>query len=160
MMTILGPLAALTTSALTDTLDSLSASDVTVVPSKRGSAVSSMASPGWPVTLWTSRTSPTETFSWRPPARTIAYTVKLTLSSRVGIAAFGTGPSTRARWAHQGKRLPAGRSDLQTEVRPRRRCRTRRSRRHCHEAGLPGRRPDRDGADPGLRAAPRRPPRR
>src|SRR5215207_2020676 len=28
-----------------------------------------------------SRTSPTETFSWRPPARTIAYTVVLTFAT-------------------------------------------------------------------------------
>src|SRR6478735_3470992 len=147
----LGPLAALTTSAVPETVDSLSASDVTVEPSTRSSGVSSMASPGRPVTLSTSRTSPTDTFSWRPPARTIAYTVKLTLSSRVGIAAFGTGPSTRARWAHQGHRLPAGRAQLQTEVRPRRWCPT--------GAVPPERRPGRDDADRGRRAAPRGPPR-
>ncbi|GAA2160289.1 hypothetical protein GCM10009845_08140 [Pedococcus bigeumensis] len=33
-----------------------------------------MLSPALPLTLSMMRTSPTETFSWRPPARTIAYT--------------------------------------------------------------------------------------
>src|SRR6476469_1619836 len=74
MMVILGPLAALTTSAVTLTLASLAASLVTVPPSTTSSGVRSMLSPGAPATLSISRTSPTDTFSWRPPARTIAYT--------------------------------------------------------------------------------------
>src|SRR6478752_7067222 len=74
MMVILGPLAGLTTSAVTVTLASLAASLVTVPPSTTSSGVRSMLSPGAPATLSISRTSPTDTFSWRPPARTIAYT--------------------------------------------------------------------------------------
>src|SRR6478752_4702066 len=74
MIVILGPLAGLTTSALTVTLASLSASLVTVEPSTTRSGVRSMLSPALPPTLSMIRTSPTATFSWRPPARTIAYT--------------------------------------------------------------------------------------
>src|SRR4051794_1618662 len=74
MMVILGPLAGLTTSAVTLTPASVAASLVTVPPSTTSNGVRSMLSPGAPVTLSISRTSPTDTFSWRPPARTIAYT--------------------------------------------------------------------------------------
>ena len=75
MMVIFGPLVGLTTSAVTLTLASLPASLVTVEPSTSRSGVRSMLSPASPFTLSMMRTSPTDTFSCRPPARTIAYTL-------------------------------------------------------------------------------------
>src|SRR5689334_10972400 len=128
MIVILGPLAGLTTSALTVTLASLSASLVIVEPSTTRSGVRSMLSPALPPTLSMIRTSPTATFSWRPPARTIAYTGnslsyfgRHALSVWTGRQRPGTEismqralPTDVGRWAHQGHRLPGGGAADQT----------------------------------------------
>src|SRR5690349_2804616 len=122
MIVIFGPLAALTTSALTVTLASLSASLVMVEPSTTRSGVRSMLSPALPLTLSMMRTSPTETFSWRPPARTIAYTGNsLAYFGGHALSVWtgrqlparnhgrpGAAVTDAGRWAHQGQRLPGG----------------------------------------------------
>src|SRR3954454_19754633 len=74
-MSIFGPLVAATTSTVTVALASADLSVVTSAPSTSSSTGSSTDSPGSAWTRSISRTSPTETFSWRPPARTIAYTI-------------------------------------------------------------------------------------
>src|SRR5262245_12373541 len=83
-MLILGPLAAATISTVTETLASFFASVVTSSPSTRSTAGSWTLVPGSPSTRSIVTTSPTATFSWRPPARTIAYTADLTLSIETG----------------------------------------------------------------------------
>src|SRR3954465_5739408 len=77
-MTILGPLPWSTTSAATRVLPSAPASAVTApASSTRSTAGSVTDSPGAAVTRSTSSVSPTATFCWWPPVRTIAYTVRL-----------------------------------------------------------------------------------
>src|SRR5262245_38438172 len=83
-MLILGPLAAATISTVTETLASFFASVVTSSPSTRSTAGSWTLVPGSPSTRSIVTTSPTATFSWRPPVRTIAYTADLTLSIETG----------------------------------------------------------------------------
>src|SRR5215470_3722173 len=78
-MLIFGPLVRPRTSADTATLASAAASDVTVSPSTTRTAGSDTVSPTLSVRLSISMTSPTATFCWVPPLRTIAYTVDLTL---------------------------------------------------------------------------------
>src|SRR5690349_14049095 len=78
-MVIFGPLLRPSTSADTATLDKAAASVVTVSPSTTRTAGSETVSPTWSVRLSISMTSPTATFCWVPPLRTIAYTVDLTL---------------------------------------------------------------------------------
>src|SRR6478609_2296094 len=116
MIVIFGPLVGFTTSALTVTLASLSASLVTVEPSTTRRGVRSMLSPALPLTLSMIKTSPTETFSWRPPARTIAYTGNSLSYFRGHALSVWTGRQLPThgensvadvgRWAHQGARLP------------------------------------------------------
>src|SRR5690349_19949289 len=78
-MVIFGPLVRPRTSADTATLASAAASVVTVSPSTTRTADSATVSPTASVRLSISMTSPTATFCWVPPLRTIAYTVDLTL---------------------------------------------------------------------------------
>src|SRR6266508_6176074 len=78
-MWIFGPLVRPRTSADTATLASALASAVTVSPSTSRSAGSETVSPTSVCRLSISMTSPTATFCWVPPLRTIAYTVDLTL---------------------------------------------------------------------------------
>src|SRR5918999_4798565 len=73
-MSILGPLASPSTSAVTETLASLAASVVTVSPSTSKTAGSCTVAPGSSVSRLTLSTSPTATLCWSPPLRTIAYT--------------------------------------------------------------------------------------
>src|SRR4051794_27305653 len=81
-MSILGPFSSRTTSAVTVTLASASASVVTFSPSTRSRAGSSTVEPACAARRSTTTTSPTATFSWRPPAFTIAYTTLLLISAR------------------------------------------------------------------------------
>src|SRR4051812_15009663 len=74
-MSILGPLVAATTSTVTVALARADLSLVTDSPSTSRRTGSSTVAPGSAWTRSISRTSPTATFSWRPPARTIAYTI-------------------------------------------------------------------------------------
>src|SRR3954468_604067 len=78
-MLIFGPLVRPRTSADTATVASAAASDVTVSPSTTRTAGKDTVSPTLSVRLSISMTSPTATFCWVPPLRTIAYTVDLTL---------------------------------------------------------------------------------
>src|SRR6266536_1279605 len=95
-MLIFGPLVRPRTSADTATLASASASVVTVSPSTTRTAGSDTVSPTWSVKLSISMTSPTATFCWVPPLRTIAYTVDLTIcwfgSSYGGLHRPASGP--------------------------------------------------------------------
>src|SRR6478735_11117731 len=75
-MWILGPLVAATTSTVTVALARAALSLVTDSPSTSRRTGSSTVAPGSAWTRSISRTSPTATFSWRPPARTIAYTIE------------------------------------------------------------------------------------
>src|SRR4051812_1146617 len=75
-MSILGPLVAATTSTVTVALARAALSLVTDSPSTSRRTGSSTVAPGSAWTRSISRTSPTATFSWRPPARTIAYTIE------------------------------------------------------------------------------------
>src|SRR3954447_5340964 len=79
MMVIFGPLERPRTSAETATLASAAESVVTVSPSTTRTAGRDTVSPTLSVRLSISMTSPTATFCWVPPLRTIAYTVDLTL---------------------------------------------------------------------------------
>src|SRR4029453_10450441 len=73
-MTIFGPRRSSRISALTFSFARSAEADVTVSPSTKSSAGSSIVLPAPPGTRFRVTKSPTETFSWRPPARTIAYT--------------------------------------------------------------------------------------
>src|SRR6476661_1226689 len=92
MIVIFGPLVAPRTSTVTDAWDSLSASEVTFSPSTRSSTGSDTESPTPWVVLSISMTSPTETFCWVPPLRTIAYTA----THSPVVCSIGT-PGGRAR---------------------------------------------------------------
>src|SRR3954454_8280160 len=76
-MSILRPLVCSTTSAVTVTPSSADLSLVTVLPSTTSSAGSVTVAPGSPASRSTSTTSPTATLCWRPPPRTIAYTLEV-----------------------------------------------------------------------------------
>src|SRR3954453_18996216 len=80
-MSILGPLAAATTSTVTLALARAAASVVTVSPSTRSSTGSCSVVPRSLASRSTWTRSSTATFSWRPPARTIAYTAGLLASA-------------------------------------------------------------------------------
>src|SRR4051812_19191382 len=73
-MMILGPLVAPRTSAVTEALPSFVASEVTVSPSTTRTTGRVTESPTSVAILSISMTSPTATFCWVAPARTIAYT--------------------------------------------------------------------------------------
>src|SRR6478735_10099271 len=73
-MMILGPLVAPRTSTVTDALPSLAASEVMSSPSTTRTTGRVTDSPTPVSTLSISMTSPTATFCWVAPARTIAYT--------------------------------------------------------------------------------------
>src|SRR4029453_1138142 len=73
-MTIFGPRRSSRISAVTFTFARSAAADVTVSPSTKSSAGSSIVLPAPPGTRIRVTKSPTETFSWPPPARTIGYT--------------------------------------------------------------------------------------
>src|SRR5918994_5026336 len=90
-MRIFGPLTPPSTSAVTVTPAIASAPVVTVSPSTTMTAGRVSVSPGV-VSSWSiAMTSPTETFSWRPPLRTIAYTglPSTELAGRAPVAASG-----------------------------------------------------------------------
>src|SRR4051794_25417258 len=82
-MSIFGPFSSRTTSAVTRIFPSAVASVVTLSPSTRSSAGSSTVAPAPADRRSTTTTSPTATFSWRPPAFTIAYTTLLLISARL-----------------------------------------------------------------------------
>src|SRR3954452_18648818 len=147
-MSILGPLVAATTSTVTVALASAALSLVTEAPSTSRRTGSSTVEPGSACSRSISRTSPTATFSWRPPARTIAYTIDdFTLCTHVwGPVTPGTGAWARRRAV---ARRTGGRSSLRTADRPGQtglsgRSRAGSQRRH-RSAGHP--------APPGARAA-------
>src|SRR5215212_6935054 len=73
-MTIFGPLVAPTTSAVTNALSRVAASDVIESPSTTSTTGRVSESPAAVATLSISMTSPTATFCCLAPARTIAYT--------------------------------------------------------------------------------------
>src|SRR5690625_204143 len=101
MIVIFLPRSGRTISAVTATLARSSAPVVTLSPSTSMSGVRLTVSPTSPSTLFMTTTSPTDTFSCRPPALTIAYTTLLLISVVTGPrAASGTG----AREAHKGVR--------------------------------------------------------
>src|SRR3954468_7623651 len=93
-MMILGPLACSTTSAVMLAFASAPVSVVTDSPSTRSTAGSVTASPGPAASRLTVRVSPTSTLCWWPPARTIAYTVKLLGLVRGTGQGYGPGPGT------------------------------------------------------------------
>src|SRR3954452_7374470 len=130
-MMIFGPFAAPTTSAVTDALASVSASEVTLSPSTSSSTGSETDSPTPVPTLSISMTSPTATFCWVAPLRTIAYTAthsprrsitspgqraRLTVSQEAGAQNHCT--DERARSAHQGSSVRKGRRTGQNGRRP------------------------------------------
>src|SRR6201994_4300367 len=78
-MLIFGPAAAPTISAVIWYPLTLAGALITVSASTTRTAASVMLEPTSPESLSTFRTSSTDTFSCRPPARTIAYTRELSL---------------------------------------------------------------------------------
>src|SRR5665647_2108674 len=81
-MMIFGPRSSRMTSAVTVTLASALASEVTFSPSTSRTAGSCTVEPAPPDNRSTTTMSPTDTFSCRPPALTIAYTTSLLISAR------------------------------------------------------------------------------
>src|SRR5674476_1203555 len=81
-MMIFGPRSSRMTSAVTVTLASALASAVTFSPSTSRTAGSCTVEPAPPDNRSTTTMSPTDTFSCRPPALTIAYTTSLLISAR------------------------------------------------------------------------------
>src|SRR5674476_1225766 len=81
-MMIFGPRSSRMTSAVTVTLASALASEVTFSPSTSRTAGSCTVEPALPDNRSTTTMSPTDTFSCRPPALTIAYTTSLLISAR------------------------------------------------------------------------------
>src|SRR5215207_7385251 len=147
-MLIFGPLVRPRTSADTATLASAAASAVTVSPSTTRTAGNDTVSPTWSVRLSISMTSPTATFCWVPPLRTIAYTVDLTLClfgvlrglHRPTFAAHTKeARETRAEGQEYGARhewvKPGWTPAPERSPRPRIRC----SQRHCHRCRPPWR---------------------
>src|ERR1700761_1538652 len=78
-MLIFGPAASPTISAVIWYPPTLAGSEITLSSSTTRTAASVMLEPTSPESLSTFRTSSTDTFSCRPPARTIAYTRELSL---------------------------------------------------------------------------------
>src|SRR5947209_7861481 len=109
-MSIFGPLPCPTTSALTVTLASAFASDVTDSPSTTRRAGSVTVSPAAPTRRLVSNSSPTATLCWRPPLRTIAYTPNSLLGLLVsrGAAARGNGRHRGHRGSSLGVALREG----------------------------------------------------
>src|SRR5659263_488654 len=81
-MMIFGPRSSRMISAVTVTLASALASEVTFSPSTSRTAGSCTVEPALPDNRSTTTMSPTDTFSCRPPALTIAYTTSLLISAR------------------------------------------------------------------------------
>ena len=115
MMVILGPLAALTTSAVTVTLASLPASLVTVEPSTSEQRREVDAVAGLAAHLVDDEDVADGHLLLATASANNRVHVELTLLGRTGWGAtLGTGPSTRARWAHRGIRLRGRRPGQQT----------------------------------------------
>src|SRR5690606_20950475 len=100
MIVIFLPRSARTISAVTVTFARSSVPVVTVSPSTSMSGVWWTVSPTLPSTLFMTPTSPTDTFSCRPRALTIAYTTLLLISVVTG--PITRRPSRRARRTREG----------------------------------------------------------
>src|SRR5674476_1509 len=103
-MMIFGPRSSRMTSAVTVTLASALASEVTFSPSTSRTAGSCTVEPAPPDNRSTTTMSPTDTFSCRPPALTIAYTTLLLISARRNFLA------RRLRRARLSAKITGGRA--------------------------------------------------
>src|SRR4051812_19268232 len=105
MIVTLGPLVSPRTSAVTEAPESRLGSDVTSVPSTSSTTGRVTDSPAaWP-TRSISTTSPTATFCWPPPLRTIAYTANPLLAARSPLRTRVTCSAERGACHPRSKRV-------------------------------------------------------